>query len=655
MNKPSKTSHIFLCLYGALLITLPAFGQQDVRELTLEEMLDVQVQGASRFQQSLSEAPAAVHVISAQEIRRYGYRNLGEALESAPGVYVTEDRDYTYLGVRGFNRPGDYNSRILLLADGLRRNEPLYEQAMVGSESPLDIDWIKQIEFVPGAASSLYGGNAMLGIVNAVLWTGADLDGSRLNLQAGNRGMARASMMTGQGSDGKDWITGLSIGSSQGESFYYREYDVPGVSDGVAHNIDGERYLKAFSKLTLGEWQFNAGYLSRYKSVPTAYYGTLFNTPGNYSNDTMLYADLLRNWNQGSGLTHSAILSAGQYQFTGQYVYPGQVARDHAQSSWLRARYQGVYEGLASHKIVFGASADTYPRLEQGYASVSPHVVYLASNRSAHRTGFYVQDAWQINSRWSTNLGVRVDHASDFAAMSSPRAALIYSPAPDTWLKLIHGRSFRPPNNYERFYNDGNLSQKSNPDLLPERLASDELTLEFPLTSRLRVGGSIYRNHIKHLISEVTDPIDGLQVFTNGNDIHSRGLELEAEAVTEAGISLRGSMAWQHTHAEGQDFVNSPHRLAKLMVDGPIPGGDWSFGLKLQAISARESLISPVAGYLTGNLTFSHPLPGNSGQLRLGFYNLGGLHAKDPAPLIMTQDALPRPGRLLLVSVEFHL
>jgi outer membrane receptor protein involved in Fe transport len=83
------------------------------------------VTGASRFEQEADQAPASVTVITADEIARQGWRTLGEVLQSVRGIYTTYDRNYTYLAVRGFGRPGDYNTRVLVLLDGQRLNVTL--------------------------------------------------------------------------------------------------------------------------------------------------------------------------------------------------------------------------------------------------------------------------------------------------------------------------------------------------------------------------------------------------------------------------------------------------------------------------------------------------------------------------------------------------
>ena len=266
---------------AASVIATSAWSADGLLDLPLERLMQLEVVGASGFAQTLTEAPSAVSVITAEDIRRFGYRNLGEALQSARGVYATDGRDYSYIGMRGFSRPGDYNTRLLLLSDGIRRNDPLYDTAPIGHDAPIDIDWVKQLEFVPGPASALYGANAIFGVANAVLWSGADLDGSRVAAEVGSGNMGRVSLLSGRrNAQGSDWVFGVSASQRRGEDIYFREFDAPGVGNGVAHGLDGERYLKAFAKLSTEGWKFDAGFSSRRKLVPTAYYGTAFDTAG---------------------------------------------------------------------------------------------------------------------------------------------------------------------------------------------------------------------------------------------------------------------------------------------------------------------------------------------------------------------------------------
>src|ERR1017187_10422870 len=140
-------------------------------DMSLEDLMKVDIDsvyGASGYKQKVADAPASITIITGDEIRRYGYRTLADALRDVPGFYVIYDRVYDYLGERGFGRPADYNSRFLLLVDGHRVNDNLFDQAFIGNDFPVDVDLIDRIEVIRGPNSSLYIASALLGVINVV-------------------------------------------------------------------------------------------------------------------------------------------------------------------------------------------------------------------------------------------------------------------------------------------------------------------------------------------------------------------------------------------------------------------------------------------------------------------------------------------------------
>lgn len=141
----------------------PAWAQDegligDLTDVPLEQFLQLDVFSASKFVQKVGEAPSAVTVITAADIRTYGYRSLADILRSMRGLYVSCDHNCSCVGARGLSRPGDYNTRVLLLLDGYRLNDNVYEGALVGSEFNLDVDLIERVEFVPGPGASWRSG-----------------------------------------------------------------------------------------------------------------------------------------------------------------------------------------------------------------------------------------------------------------------------------------------------------------------------------------------------------------------------------------------------------------------------------------------------------------------------------------------------------------
>src|SRR5689334_22728079 len=91
----------------SLILALSAAGAQQGERvpISLDSLLRIRVSTASKYDQTAMDAPASITIITAGEIHRYGYRTLDEVLENVPGFYLSNDRNYSYLGTRGFSRP----------------------------------------------------------------------------------------------------------------------------------------------------------------------------------------------------------------------------------------------------------------------------------------------------------------------------------------------------------------------------------------------------------------------------------------------------------------------------------------------------------------------------------------------------------------------
>src|SRR4029077_16247116 len=192
-----------------LAISSSVSAQTPLLDLSLEDLMQRdagQVFGASERLQPVMEAPASVSFITAEEIARYGYRTLADILRGVRGMYVTDDRNFSFIGVRGFAKPGDYNSRILLLVNGHRVNDNVFGQAEIGAEFGLDPAMFERVEIIRGPASPLYGDGVWFAGVNVMTKTGASLGGASVTLEGGALGSSVA-----RGAIGHTFANGLDV------------------------------------------------------------------------------------------------------------------------------------------------------------------------------------------------------------------------------------------------------------------------------------------------------------------------------------------------------------------------------------------------------------------------------------------------------------
>jgi len=665
MNKKSlrsiMSSLLFLLSFG--LSVSGRAGEMPIKlhELNIEELMEVEfVTVASTFEQKISEAPASISIITADEIKRYGWRNLSEILRSVKSFYVTYDRLWHYLGVRGFKRAGDYNSRFLILVDGRRTNDNIYDYSSL--EATVDIDIIKRIEVVRGPGSSLYGANAFLGVINIITKQAVDAGGAELSGEAG-----RFDSRKGRITYGKRFENGIGLllSASKYESagngeLYFREFDDPATNNGIASNVDGERADNLFLKLSLSELQFSASHFSRDKTDPAAYFGAIFNDPANRASEEWRSFDLKYESAPSAERSGMLRLFYSSYDYEEDLVYdypPRTIYRSIASGRWWGGELRLTGRFAESHTLVAGAEYRNNFRQQMRDFEVAPFYSYLDIERYSDLWGIYIQDEYRVRESVILNMGIRYDHFWTFGYTANPRLALLYNPAESSTVKLVYGTSYRAPNAYESYYNDSNVTRKANPALEPEEIVTYELILEQYFNKNISMSISAFSCRIKELIEETTDPADGLLVFENRGRVESKGGEIEARWNWRNGLRGILSYSWQESmdRNTGLRLTDSPEQMGKLNLTVPLVFPKLFAGLEVQYTGERKSLSwEKVDSFVLTNITLTADEVLKGLDISATVYNFFDETCYDPASLAYAQDSIRQDGRTYRVKAAYR-
>jgi outer membrane receptor for ferrienterochelin and colicins len=628
------------------------------------------VEAASLHTQTLQEAPANVTIVTEDEIHRYGYRTLGEALASVRGFYLTDDRTYRYVGVRGFSLPGDYNTRFLVMVNGHAMTENIYgSNNYFGQDFGLDMDLVKRIEVIRGPSSALYGSNGMFATINIITKSPVERELAHASTEVDSFGEKKALVSTSLNlGRGANLLISGSVFNNSGQSLYFPEYDSPETNQGWARGVDGERGYHAFANLVWRNWSFIAVLSSREKNFPTPSWGANFGDRGNKLLDARSFAEAA--WTRDIGVSGKLRwrLYYDQYTYRGRYdrfaedgpAESGLVDnRDESLGNWVGS--QVTYRFDLPHSLgalTLGSEVSADIRASQRNYNLKPvYAELLNVNDPDLAYGMFLQHEWQFHRGWTANLGLRFDDSRNHGHFLAPRLTLVYQISPQTVCKLMSGIAFRNPNAFELFYDDRGVSQIPNPLLRPERIRSVEAALERQLGKRLNAVATVYQYWLQDLIEAI--PVDDQLVqYRNVSRYRALGTEFELNGHVWKGIEGAASVAWEDLKKNsdtGQWPPNSPRVIGKLRLAVPFDRGRFSISGAVQTMSARrtsaDDLVDPV--YLTSITVTSSRLHPDF-DMQFGIRNLFDQKAWDPASTSQGLDRLARDGRSVFLKLVWH-
>ena len=665
-----KNALIRLAGHSALLLCLLTPGAAasaqsppsgDLMSMNLEDLTRVKVYSASRHLENASVAPSAVSVISAEDNRRYGWRTLGDALRSLRGFYTSYDRQYTYLGVRGFLRPGDYNSRVLVLINGHRTNENIYDSSFVGAEFSLDLDLVDRIEVVRGPGSSLYGTNAVLCVINVITRTpSAKLAVESSGVAASFFDRSGRFTITG-GTGGASALLSASMDHAPGPlRLYFPQFASLGTNNGYADNMDGGHILQAFGNYSVGGVSLQALYADRRKTYPTASYGSVFNNPADWNEDTRAYFDASFSRSLASHTDLQLRAYYDNYDYVGaDAITQGGSAGNAVLLTKSRADWVGAEANfsrpIGGQRISAGADYEYSIDVVQNNFYVG-QLNNFYSNESPWFAAVYGEAELNFIPEVTVHAGGRLDKYSTFGQALSPRIAVVYAPNAKTTLKYISGSAFRAPNAYEEFYVDDIVVTQAPQKLRPERILSNELVFERKAEPWLQFTADAYYYQLKEVIDQVPTS-GGLTYFVNNGRVHAEGIELELNAANSSGFMAKASyeLSWGFNDQTATPLVNSPR--GQLKLNGSMP-------VSRQGIAAVDLIYSSamtdyagtrVPAYVLPSLTFSTKPVWNGWTFSASCYNAPNAAWYSPMGPNDPEDKIQMDGRTFRFKVNYRI
>ncbi|GMU05145.1 hypothetical protein ASNO1_13970 [Corallococcus caeni] len=584
------------------------------------------VRAASKRLLAVDEAPASTTVLTPEELRAFGWRTLAEALAGVRGFFLTDDRTYTYLGVRGFSPPGDLNTRILILWDGHAMNDVWAGQGYAAHDLSVDLAEVERIEVVRGPGSALYGTGAFFGVINVVPRESLGLD-RRMEITGAVGALGSTLVHATTSWEDPERSVLFSLAGMKSHGADTTRLGDPGP---IVTGLDGEKAGTGSVRARLGNLSLVAQLHGRSKDVPTAPYGTVVGAQGTRVQDVRGFAEAKyeRPLSERFVLSLRGALDLSRYQ--GHWNYAGgdsaATNTDSGAADWLTAEAR-LLAGLSDdNRLTVGVEGQYQLRVDQ--KSVGPAVAASLGTQTRSLVSVYALDEWRLHPRLSLSLGFRVDRYSDLDSLPlTPRLAVIGRPYEQGLTKLVIGRAFRAPNVYELFYEDNLLTQRPAKQLEPETITTFEVEHSHDLTHELRVTVAGYHNRISRLITLTTEsaatpacgtasaPTQCLVYANNSGETLAWGAEAGLHWQPGRWLLVDLSYSYVTLRNASQDVVEAaPTHLASGRFLLPVGNGDMRIATQATYQSAR---VPGIAGADSGEaLLVGFGVSGDYGRLR---------------------------------------
>ncbi len=544
--------------------TTPLARVGSLADLSLEQLSSVEVTSVSKRVQRLADVAGSVYVISQEDIRRAGATSLPEALRLAPNLQVARaDANQYAITTRGFNSV--LANKMLVLIDGRTVYSPLFSGVFWEAQDVL-LEDVERIEVLSGSGGTLYGSNAVNGVINIITRSAAETQGALASVGIGTRDEVVAVRFGGSTQAG----TSYRLYAKKSDRHKTERANGTLVRDGSSTTTAGFRadHQDGNEKITLQADTYDAGI----EQVPDMRRVFGLNILGRWSRDL----DSGRRMQVQAYIDHT-----GRDQ-------PGSV-RDRLNTVDLE--FQHASQPWAGHELLWGAGYRSQDDRVENINLVA--LAFLPANRRTKLLNVFVQDDFQVHDRLRLTLGAKAEYNDYTGIEFLPNLRLAWDVAPNHLLWTAASRSVRTPSRVDRdFFSPGLppfvISGGSNFD--SEIAEVYELGYRAQPMTELSYSVTLFRHNFDRLRS--IDPGPSGLTFNNNFMGRLTGVEAWGKVSLTENWRLNASVVKQHQNFQAAPGSTPLNGIASLGNDpryyGTL-GSSWNIGANMELdVQARR-------------------------------------------------------------------
>ena len=488
----------------------------------LTELSKLKVISATKSLQKLSDIPATVRIITAEDIKENAYFTLEEALSNLPGFQFRDIIGFnSYIFQRGIP---SQNNKILIMIDGVQINE-LNSGGFYGG-AQYNLSNVRQIEVVYGPASALYGTNALSGIVNIITNDPKDKKGIGVSVSYGSFNTINTDLSYGYYNEAKNYgvrISGMyktsekaDLGGKLGDNNWTD--DMENFEDDFAFDVKikyGALTVGSNSQLKLSSRSTNykttgTNYIDRNSSWNILFFNSYIDYLRSFSDKLNIQSKLY--YRNASVLNNTVgyVLDTTQVG----YYRPNDLVGFEGNFNYTPNDKLNIISGIVIERE---SLAEGFSKTWSNSSDKKPTTPAKPAMQNNDLWSLYLQSQYYIIEQLQVILGARLDNSSVYDMIITPRTGLVYNKNHLT-AKLLYTEAFRAPKPWD--YTDG----IGNSGLEPETMQSLEFATAYAYSDNSKINLSVYKNMMYGVLSR--ENIGDSWRWINSGELRTDGIEL---------------------------------------------------------------------------------------------------------------------------------